>query len=58
MFMRYVHTEGDPVRAAAEALASRRQGLIGGAAAALATTSARVPIIAADTVMESSVERR
>ncbi len=31
MFMRYVHTEDDPVRTAAEAVASRRQRLIGGA---------------------------
>lgn len=33
MFMRYVHTEDDPVRAAVEAVAARRQSLIGGAAA-------------------------
>lgn len=30
MFMRYVHTEDDPVRAAAEAVASRRQRMVGG----------------------------
>lgn len=29
MFMRYVHVEDDPVRAAADAVASRRRGLIG-----------------------------
>ena len=40
MFMRYVHTEDDPVRAAADAVAFRRQGLIGGAVAAAATKSA------------------
>ena len=37
MFMRYVHTEDDPVRAAADAVAFRRQGLIGDAVAAAAT---------------------
>jgi integrase len=31
MFMRYVHTEDDPIRAAAEAVTQRRQTLIGGA---------------------------
>jgi hypothetical protein len=46
MFMRYVHTEDDPVRAAAEAVASRRQGVIDGAVAAAATKSATGPIIA------------
>jgi hypothetical protein len=56
MFMRYVHTEDDPVRLAAEAVASRRQGLIGGAAAATAVTSVRVPIIAPDTETESRAE--
>lgn len=30
MFMRYVHTEDDPVRAAAEAVTQRRQSLVGG----------------------------
>jgi integrase len=29
MFMRYVHTEDDPVRAAADAVAARRRGLVG-----------------------------
>ena len=33
MFMRYVHTEDDPIRAAAEAVAKRPQALIGGAPA-------------------------
>ena len=41
MFMRYVHTEDDPVRAAADAVAFRRQGLIGGTLAAADTKSAR-----------------
>jgi integrase len=31
MFMRYVHTEDDPVRAAAEAVTQRRQALVSGA---------------------------
>lgn len=31
MFMRYVHVEDDPIRAAAEAVSTRRRGLIGGA---------------------------
>ncbi len=34
MFMRYVHTEDDPVRAAAEAVAQRRQALVSGVVAA------------------------
>jgi len=56
MFMRYVHTEDDPVRAAADAVAFRRQGLIGGAMAAAATTSAPTPIVASETVKESTAE--
>jgi hypothetical protein len=52
MFMRYVHTEDDPVRAAADAVAIRRQGLIGGAVATAATKSAPPPIIAPETVAE------
>src|SRR6266567_6219573 len=49
MFMRYVHTEDDPVRAAAEAVASRRQRVIGGVMAASPTAApagATPPIIA------------
>ena len=34
MFMRYVHTEDDPVRAAADAVAQRRQALVRGVVAA------------------------
>jgi len=56
MFMRYVHTEDDPVRAAADAVAFRRQGLIGGAVAAAATKSAPAPIIAPETVAELTAE--
>ena len=54
MFMRYVHTEDDQVRAAADAVAFRRQGLIGGAAAA--ATSAPAPIIAPETAAGSTAE--
>jgi len=54
MFMRYVHTEDDPVRAAADAVAVRRQGLIGGAVAVAARKSAPVPIIAPEAVAEST----
>jgi len=31
MFMRYVHTEDDPIRAAAETVASHRRSVVGGA---------------------------
>jgi len=31
MFMRYVHTEDDPIRATAETVANRRRGVVGGA---------------------------
>ena len=58
MFMRYVHTEDDPVRAAADAVASRRQGLIGGAVAVAATESAAAPTIAPETVAEVDGRRR
>lgn len=50
MFMRYVHTKDDPVRAATDAVAVRRQGLIGG------TTSTRAPIIAPETAAELTAE--
>jgi len=56
MFIRYVHIEDDPVRAAADAVAFRRQGLIGGAVAAVATKSAPAPIIAPETVPGSRAE--
>jgi integrase len=56
MFMRYVHTEDDPVRAAADTVAFRRQNLIGDAAAVAATKSAPPPIIAPETVAESTAE--
>jgi hypothetical protein len=56
MFMRYVHTEDEPVRAAAEAVAFRRQGLIGGAAAAAIEKSAVPQIIAPATVPEATAE--
>lgn len=41
MFMRYVHIEDDPVRAAADAVASRRQRVVGGV---IAVPHATVPI--------------
>jgi integrase len=56
MFMRYVHTEDDPVRAAAEAVAFRRQGLIEGGAPTAATKSAPVPIMTPETVAASTGE--
>lgn len=48
MFMRYVHTEDDPVRAAAEAVAQRRMNLIGGnqPVAAPVSPPPELPIIA------------
>jgi integrase len=55
MFMRYVHTEDDPVRAAAEAVAFRRQGLIGIVAAA-ETNSTPASIVAPETVAELAAE--
>ena len=53
MFMRYVHTEDDPIRAAAEAVAQRRQSLIGGtlSAPASAPPTAPAPIIAAVSIL-------
>ena len=50
MFMRYVHTEDDPIRAAAETVAARRRSVVGGAPAAdppaedVADASAVTPI--------------
>jgi integrase len=56
MFMRYVHTEDDPVRAAADVVAFRRQGLIGDAVATAAPNSAPAPIAAPETVAELTAE--
>jgi hypothetical protein len=56
MFMRHVHTEDDPVRAAADAVAVRRQGLIGGTVATAATKSVPAPIVAPETVAELTAE--
>lgn len=56
MFMRYVHTEDDPVRTAADAVASRRQSLIGGAVSATVSKSSPVLAVATETVAEPSVE--
>jgi hypothetical protein len=54
MFMRYVHTEDEPVRTAADAVAIRRQDIVGGAMATAATKSAPGPIIAPETAVEST----
>lgn len=53
MFMRYVHTEDDPVRAAADAVALRRQGLIDGIVATAAENSAAAPITASELKAET-----
>ncbi|TRC75792.1 DUF4102 domain-containing protein [Mesorhizobium sp. WSM4310] len=45
MFMRYVHTEDDPIRAAAETVAQRRQILIGGSPAVTAPAPIQEPIV-------------
>ncbi len=45
MFMRYVHTEDDPVRAAAEAVALRRQSMIGPAGVVPATVKVSTPTV-------------
>ena len=55
MFMCYVHTEDDPMRAAADAVAFRRQVLIDGAVAAAAMKSAPAPT-APETVAESTAQ--
>jgi len=57
MFMRYVHTEDDPVRAAADAVAFRRQNLIGGGVEAASAKSLPAPIIAPKPAVESIGER-
>jgi integrase len=43
MFMRYVHAEDDPIRAAAEAVSARRRSLIGGTAAPALPTPEPAP---------------
>ena len=43
MFMRYVHTEDDPVRAAAEAVTQRRLSLVGGAPSCEGMSRTRQP---------------
>ena len=45
MFMKYVHTEDDPVRAAAEAVNQRRQALLGGHSASPPPTPTRAPVV-------------
>ncbi|MBA1145110.1 tyrosine-type recombinase/integrase [Mesorhizobium neociceri] len=56
MFMRYVHTEDDPIRAAAEAVAQRRLTLIGGAPAVPAPTLIPEPIVAPPTIAPEPAE--
>jgi len=57
MFMRYVHTEDDPIRAAAETVASRRRSLTGGLPLALAPEAA--PVVTPPTIapVHSTVDR-
>jgi integrase len=43
MFMRYVHAEDDPIRAAAEAVTQRRQSLVGGAVLSPPAPQAPIP---------------
>lgn len=50
MFMRYVHTEDDPVRAAADAVAFRRLALVGG----IAGSDAPEPAPTSNVVLPSS----
>jgi hypothetical protein len=56
MFIRYAHTEDDPVRAAADAVAFQRQALIGGAVTTADTTSAPAPIIEPETATGAGAE--
>ncbi len=56
MFMRYVHTEDDPVKAAADAVSRRRHALVGSAAVAAATNSASIPIKAPETMPALTTE--
>lgn len=56
MFMRYVHTEDGPVRAAAEAVAQRRLSLIGGSSAAPALAPVPEPIVAPPSIAPKPVE--
>ncbi|MDH7799842.1 integrase [Beijerinckia sp. GAS462] len=59
MFMRYVHTEDEPIRAAAEAVAHRRQSLLGSAqlpatAPVLVEPPIATPIVAAPAQAQDS----
>ena len=56
MFMRYVHTEDDPIRAAAEAVALRRKILVGGMPASPMPVPVPEPIIAPPTIAPVSTE--
>jgi len=56
MFMRYVHAEDDPIRAAADAVALRRQTLVGGAIPAPPSEPKPEPIIAAPPIVSETSE--
>jgi hypothetical protein len=56
MFMPYVHSEYDPVRAAAEAVAQRRQTLIAGAPAVPASAPIPEPVAAPPTIAPEPAE--
>ncbi len=56
MFMRYVHTEDAPIRAAAEAVAQRRLSLIGCSSAAPASVPVPKPVIAPPSSAPKPVE--
>jgi hypothetical protein len=43
MFMRYVHAEDDPIRAAAEVVSAHRRGVVSGTAASLPAANAVAP---------------
>lgn len=56
MFMRYVHTEDDPVRAAADVVALRRQTLIGGGVTTPVPEPLSAPIIAPPSIAPELLE--
>jgi integrase len=57
MFMRYVHTEDDPVRAAADTVALRRQTLIGSFVTDSTQGSASAPTTAPPSIAPERVEK-
>jgi integrase len=56
MFMRYVHIEDAPVRAAAETVALRRQSLISSAMATTASETAPASVLAPETAVKARAE--